>query len=103
MTHFPNSSSTGKKIVHLGHVFGITVRARNIGVTLGAGLKSLAGGEVSAYTKNFEQSRKQALDRMIGMAHSRGADAVSETGCECIACFLLISFVFFLLDRRNAL
>ena len=78
MTHFPNSSSTGKKIVHLGHVFGITVRARNIGVTLGAGLKSLAGGEVSAYTKNFEQSRKQALDRMIGMAHSRGADAVSE-------------------------
>lgn len=84
----------GKKIVHLGHVFGITVRARNIGVALGAGLKALGGGEVTALTKNFEQSRKEALDRMIGMAHSRGADAVSESGFKDITCFSLIPFLF---------
>ena len=41
----------------LGEVFGLTVRARNVGSQLGAGLKSLVGGELKGMTKNLVASR----------------------------------------------
>jgi uncharacterized protein YbjQ (UPF0145 family) len=60
----------------LGGVFGITVRSRNIGSQLGAGLKSMVGGELKGMTKMLGDSRLQAEDRLVEAAQERGADAV---------------------------
>jgi uncharacterized protein YbjQ (UPF0145 family) len=71
------SEIPGKQIVkHLGIVKGNTVRARNIGRDIGAGLKSIIGGEVKTYTEMIKQSREEALNRMINEAIEKGADAV---------------------------
>src|SRR5690349_25161775 len=60
----------------LGEVFGLTVRSRNIGSQIGAGFKSLAGGELRGLTKTLVESRNQAMDRLVEQARSRGANAV---------------------------
>ena len=60
----------------LGEVFGLTVRSRNVGSVLGAGLKSLAGGELKGMTKNLVGSREEAVERMVQEATTKGADAV---------------------------
>lgn len=67
----------GRKIVAvLGVVKGNTVRTRNLGVDIGAGLKNLVGGEVKNYTAMMTQSREEAFNRMINQAAEMGADAV---------------------------
>lgn len=67
----------GRKIVEvLGVVKGNTVRTRNVGVDIGAGLKNLVGGEVKSYTSMMVQSREEAYNRMINQAVELGADAV---------------------------
>lgn len=63
----------------LGLVRGSTVRARNIGLDIFAGLKNIVGGEVSEYTKLQADSREQALERMIEDAKNKGADAIVGT------------------------
>lgn len=60
----------------LGEVFGLTVRSRNIGSQIGAGLKSLAGGELKGMTKNLVASRQEVIERMVTEAQSKGADVV---------------------------
>jgi uncharacterized protein YbjQ (UPF0145 family) len=60
----------------LGLVKGSTVRTRNIGRDIGAGLKSIIGGEVKSYTEMSEQAREEALNRMINKAIDLNADAV---------------------------
>ncbi|MEY9846915.1 uncharacterized protein YbjQ (UPF0145 family) [Streptacidiphilus sp. BW17] len=60
----------------IGEVFGLTVRSRNIGTQIGAGLKSLAGGELRGLTKTLVESRNQAMDRLIDQARARGGNAV---------------------------
>jgi uncharacterized protein YbjQ (UPF0145 family) len=60
----------------LGEVFGLTVRSRNIGSQIGAGLKALAGGELKGMTKNLVASRQEVIERMVTEAQSKGADAV---------------------------
>jgi len=60
----------------LGEVFGLTVRARNVGSQLGAGLKSLVGGELKGMTKNLVASRQEVMQRMVDEAQAKGADAV---------------------------
>ena len=55
---------------------GSTVRARNIGNDIFAGLKNIIGGEINEYTKLQAQSREQALQRMIDDAQKMGADAI---------------------------
>ena len=55
---------------------GSTVRARNVGRDIFAGLRNLVGGEITEYTQLMAESREQALDRMIADAHDMGADAV---------------------------
>ena len=60
----------------LGEVFGLTVRSRNIGSQLGAGFKSLVGGELRGMTKNLVMSRQEVIDRMVEEAAAKGADAV---------------------------
>ena len=59
-----------------GEVFGLTVRSRNIGSQLGAGLKSILGGELKGMTKALVDSRLQVIERMVEEAQSKGADAI---------------------------
>lgn len=67
----------GKEISEsLGIVRGSTVRARNIGRDVFAGLKNLVGGEISEYTQLLAQAREQAIKRMLDDAQRVGADAV---------------------------
>jgi uncharacterized protein YbjQ (UPF0145 family) len=60
----------------LGDVFGITVRSRNIASQIGAGLKSLVGGELKGMTKMLVEGRTHARDRLIEEAEAKGADAI---------------------------
>ncbi|WP_299219482.1 YbjQ family protein [uncultured Aquimarina sp.] len=60
----------------LGIARGSTVRARNIGRDVFAGLKNIIGGEIEEYTKLQAQSREQAMQRMNQDAQRLGADAV---------------------------
>ena len=55
---------------------GSTVRARNIGRDIFAGLKNIIGGEISEYTRLMADAREQAIGRMIADAEDLGADAV---------------------------
>ncbi|MEM7381506.1 MAG: YbjQ family protein [Bacteroidota bacterium] len=67
----------GKEIAAaLGTVRGSTVRARNIGRDVFAGLKNLVGGEISEYTQLLADAREQAINRMLADAQRLGADAV---------------------------
>lgn len=59
-----------------GEVFGLTVRARNIGSQLGASLKSLVGGELKGMTKMLAEGRIHAQERLVESAESKGANAV---------------------------
>jgi uncharacterized protein YbjQ (UPF0145 family) len=60
----------------LGEVFGLTVRSRNVGSQIGAGLKSLVGGELKGMTKALVDSREQVIERLIEEAQKRGGNAV---------------------------
>ena len=60
----------------LGIARGSTVRARNVGRDIFAGIKNIGGGEISEYTKLQAQSREQAMQRMIDDAKSLNADAI---------------------------
>ena len=60
----------------LGIARGSTVRARNIGRDIFAGLKNIVGGEIEEYTKLQAQAREQALQRMVKDAQKLGADAI---------------------------
>ena len=59
-----------------GEVFGLTVRSRNLGSQVGAGFKSLLGGELKGMTKALVDSRAQVTQRMIEEAEAKGANAV---------------------------
>jgi len=60
----------------LGLVRGNTVRARNMGRDIGAGFKSMIGGEVKTYTDMTRDSREEAYNRMINNAIDLKADAI---------------------------
>jgi uncharacterized protein YbjQ (UPF0145 family) len=60
----------------LGEVFGLTVRARNIGSQFGASLKSLVGGELKGMTKMLAEGRVHAQERLEEEAAAKGADAI---------------------------
>jgi len=59
-----------------GEVFGLTVRARNIGSQIGASLKSLVGGELKGMTQALVDSREQVTQRMVEEAEKKGANAI---------------------------
>lgn len=66
-----------KEIIEvLGIVRGSTVRARNVGRDIFAGLKNFVGGEISEYTKLQAHSREEALKRMMDDAEKLGAHAI---------------------------
>ncbi|MFL5758482.1 MAG: heavy metal-binding domain-containing protein [Thermomicrobiales bacterium] len=60
----------------LGEVFGVVVRSRGLGGNIMAGLRSIAGGEIKEYTHLLEETRTQAIERMVAHAQERGANAV---------------------------
>jgi uncharacterized protein YbjQ (UPF0145 family) len=70
-------SVPGKQIVeHYGLVHGSTIRAKHIGRDIMAGFKNIIGGELKGYTELMQESRKEALERMVQQAQSMGANAV---------------------------
>jgi len=67
----------GKRIVRVfGLVQGSTVRAKHLGRDIAAGLKNLVGGELKGYTELLNESRNEALRRMIEQSQKLGANAI---------------------------
>lgn len=66
----------GYKLQTLGLVQGSTIQSKNMFKDMGAGFKSMVGGELTAYTKMMEEAREVATSRMIQRAESLGADAI---------------------------
>ncbi len=60
----------------LGEVYGLTVRSRNIGSQMGAGFKSLVGGELKGMTKQLAEGRDHAAERLTAAAEEKGANAI---------------------------
>jgi uncharacterized protein YbjQ (UPF0145 family) len=60
----------------LGEIFGLTVRSRNAFSQMGAGLKSILGGELRGMTTALTDSRNQVMQRLIDEATERGANAI---------------------------
>lgn len=63
-------------IKQLDVVYGSTVRSKHVGRDFLAGLKNIVGGELTAYTELLEESRQEALQRMIDKAQLLGANAI---------------------------
>jgi len=67
----------GYRVVRvIGLVRGITVRSRSIIGTIGGGLQSLFGGNISLFTQLAETARTEALDLMVRHAEEQGANAI---------------------------
>ena len=73
-----NTETIAGKVItqNLGVVGGSTVRAKHLGKDIGALFKNIGGGELKAYTELLEESRSEAIARMIADAQGRNADAV---------------------------
>lgn len=66
-----------KKIIkNLGLVKGITVRSRSIIGSIGAGLQTIVGGNITLFTKLCEKTREEAFQLMISHAEQIGANAI---------------------------
>lgn len=61
---------------HLGLVQGSTVRAKHVGRDIMASLKNIVGGELKGYTELLNESRQEAVERMVAQARAVGANAV---------------------------
>ncbi|MCW4038824.1 MAG: heavy metal-binding domain-containing protein [Candidatus Bathyarchaeota archaeon] len=57
-------------------VTGLTARTRGVGGKVVAGIESMFGGEVSAFTSEIEKARVEAMDRMKEQARRMGANAI---------------------------
>ena len=74
----------GYKVVAVyGEVFGLICRARNVLSNMGAGLRTVFGGEVAGYTQLLSDSREQAIERLRLAALERGANAVLAMRFDC--------------------
>jgi uncharacterized protein YbjQ (UPF0145 family) len=60
----------------LGMVRGNSVRARNIGRDIQAGIRTIVGGRVGVYAELLEQSRDEAIEKMVEEARSMGANGI---------------------------
>jgi uncharacterized protein YbjQ (UPF0145 family) len=60
----------------MGLVRGIIVRSRSLFGTIGAGLQTLVGGNITLLTELCEKTRNEAFERMMTRASERGANAV---------------------------
>ena len=60
----------------LGIVHGMTARTRGVGGRFVASIQTFLGGEVSAFTRELQKAKKEALERMVEEAEKMGANAV---------------------------
>ncbi|KAL7921010.1 putative heavy-metal-binding domain-containing protein [Trichoderma austrokoningii] len=60
----------------LGTVYGITVRSRNIGASLGMAFKSMAGGELRWFTSMLYSCRNDSIGRVVEECKKRGGNAI---------------------------
>ncbi|UCH02115.1 MAG: heavy metal-binding domain-containing protein [Candidatus Bathyarchaeota archaeon] len=60
----------------MGIVTGLTARTRGMGGKFVAGIQSMLGGEVSAFTSEIEKARREAMKRMTDKAKKLSANAV---------------------------
>ena len=60
----------------LGMVSGSTIKTKNVGKDIGAGIKSLVGGKLGSYEKLMEEARVEAIDKMVAQAEAMGANAI---------------------------
>jgi len=61
---------------HIGIVRGIVVRSRSIIGSIGAGLQTILGGDITLFSHLAEQTREDAFERMLTHAEEKGANAV---------------------------
>lgn len=80
MTHDFTTSAfdiAGYRITrNLGITRGIAVRSRSIFGTIGAGLQTLVGGDISLFTELCEKTRTDAFEKMVLQAMNMGANAI---------------------------
>ncbi len=70
-------SLPGHRIIQqLDVVHGSTVRSKHVGSDFLSGLKNIVGGELTAYTELLEESRQEAIQRMVDKASLLGANAI---------------------------
>lgn len=65
-----------KVLRHIGLVQGSSVRSKHVGRDIMAGAKNIFGGELKGYTELLQESRNEALERMVKQATSIGANAI---------------------------
>ena len=70
------STIEGKNLQTLGMVMGSMVQSKNAIKDIGAGLKTIVGGELRSYTKMMQEARDVATQRMVQQAEQMGADAI---------------------------
>lgn len=63
-------------VQYKGLVQGSSVRAKHVGRDIMAGLKNITGGELKGYTELLQETRNQAIERMVAEAQAVGANAV---------------------------
>ena len=66
----------GRELETLGLVKGSTIQTVNAVRDIGAGLKTLVGGELTRYNEMMNDARALATKRMVGEAEALGADAI---------------------------
>ncbi len=66
----------GKELEMLGLVKGSTIQTKHLGKDIGAGFKTLVGGELTSYNEMMNEARALATKRMVEEAQTLGADAV---------------------------
>lgn len=67
---------SGKEYETLGLVKGSTIQTVNAVRDIGAGLKTLVGGELTRYNEMMNDARALATKRMVAEAEAMGADAI---------------------------
>ena len=66
-----------------GEIFGLIVRARNVFSNIGAGFRTVFGGEAKGYTSLLTDSRNEAVERLKEAAREKGANAVLAMRFDC--------------------
>lgn len=66
----------GQEFDVIGMVKGNVVQSKNLGKDIGAGFKTIVGGELKGYTEMLQEARQIATKRMVDEAESLGADAI---------------------------
>ena len=78
MLNTTNPSLAGQRVIkELGTVRGVVVRSRSIIGSIGAGLQTIFGGDITLYTELCERARQDAYQRMCAHAATLGANAIT--------------------------